>query len=191
MAKAWKQHELVVAKYFGVERGKRGGDFGQELSCEVVAPLTAWSAASEAGEGLLPTDELYGGVVVECKQGYSSLPGELMRDAQKNNPNPDERTTLLSWGNFLFSWMEDRKGARAFERVWNEIICSQIDPNEVILNYYIAYTGRQVPKYLNDFYDQANLYVTKAQEDLKTRVRPLVALHAKGMRGRIIVARIP
>ena len=173
---AWKKHERTVATFFGTTRGKRGDHFGQESSCEVVAALSEWQAVTKT----TLNSSRYSGVVVECKHGYSDVPGELMRNAEKNNPDSSNRPTLLVWGPYIFSWMEDRKSVRVFEKVWNDLISSDMTALELLSQYYVEWVGRKTPKYLDDFMEQSKNYADKGY-------LPLLALHAKGLRGRIII----
>jgi len=173
---AWKKHERIVATYFGVERNKRGAHFGQESSCEVVAALPEWQAATKT----ILNGTRYSGVVVECKHGYSDMPGKLMRDAEKNNPDPSSRPTLVVWGPYVFSWMEDRKSVRVFERVWNDLINGSMLARDLLSKYYVEWVKRKTPKYLDDFMEQSKNYADK-------EYLPLLALHARGLRGRIII----
>ena len=185
----WKQHERIVARYFGVERGKRGDHFGQEKSCEVVASLDAWNKASnDASSGIPIFSRGYAGVVVECKCGYSKKPMELMRDATKRCPSG--LTPVLIWGPYMMAWMQDRSGERTFDKVWNDLIRPSLRLNQFFVKYYAESVHLKVPKYLDDFYRQSEEYVEMAESILKGNVIPLVALHAKGMQGRLILWRM-
>jgi len=186
---AWKEHERIVARYFGVERGKRGDDFGQ-VGCEVVAPLLAWRDAAKIANAVkLPRKGEYAGVIVECKQGYSKLPVTMFRDVHKNNPNKDGLITLMNWGPYLMSWMQDRDGVRVFDLAWNDLIAGRMTAVSFLRGYYMETVRRQVPKYLDDFMEQSEDYGPAGEEQLGGKVKPLVALHAKGMQGRLIVWR--
>lgn len=189
---AWKQHERIVARYFGVERGRRGDHFGQEKSCEVVAKIDEWDYASrhDIKNGTTIYNNGFAGVVVECKQGYSKKPVEIMREAHLHNPDPKKRHSIVSWGDFAMTWMTDRSGFRTFDRVWNRYIFDKFTLAQASQDVYIEWPKLQVPKYLNDFYAQAQEYVEEAEKQFNGGVFPLVALHAKGLQGRIIVWRM-
>lgn len=181
--KAWKRHERTVARYFGVERIVRGADFSQ-IGCEVVAPLSAWRAVANN----IPTSHRYEGVVVECKQGYSSKPVELFRGI--HNRNKTKSRTLMVWGEYAFSWMDDKSEPRAFDFVWNELIDGSLEVGEFIKRYHVESIHHQVPRYIEDFVAQSEEYIPVAVRILDGRIKPLVALHANGLQGRLIVWRL-
>lgn len=138
-----------------------------------------------------PSADWYGGVIVECKQGYSSKLPEMFRDIHKRNPNPKNRTTIAVWGPWAFSWMEDRTGRRVFDQVWNQLITSDDCLASTLLHkYYVEWINRKPPKYLEDYMQQAEEYVDDKNEELDVIFYPLVALHGNGMAGRIIVWRL-
>ena len=81
MGVAWKDHELITARYFGTNRRNRGQDFGVS-DVEVRASYAEWSAVSEFGAKALNPHNINGGVVVECKQGYNIRLPEYFQDIQ-------------------------------------------------------------------------------------------------------------
>jgi len=187
---SWKNHERIVARYFGVEREKRGDDFSRS-GCDVKATVKQWAKA--AGKTIfsgLCHDDGDMGVLVECKQGYSDMPAKLFKEAQANNPHPKSRTTVMFWGGYGFSWLTDRDGKRVFDDVWSQLIVDDTESSIFIRDYYAEWIGRKVPKYLIDCFEQAQGYIDtiKNREERTDFVHyiPLVALHAKGVRGRLI-----
>ena len=190
---SWKQHERIVARYFGVEREKRGDDFSRS-GCDVKALVREWAIAAGGYNltGRFPAMDNGLGVLVECKQGYSDIPAKLFKQAQNSNPDPKTRTTVMFWGTYGFSWLYDPYGNRAFDKVWNDLVCESEKSIYDFINDYAAFwIGRKVPDYLTKCFDQAQNYIdtikNRSERTDFIQYVPLVALHAKGVRGRLIV----
>jgi len=188
---SWKAHERIVARYLGVEREKRGDDFSRS-GCDVKASLHNWQKVSKI--------ELFGdvgssqgdGVLVECKQGYSDMPAKLFRQAQAANPDPKNRITVMFWGSYGFSWLYDPYGNRAFDTVWNDLVLyTGKTAHDFIDEYAATWIGRKVPDYLIKCFEQAQGYINtiknRSERTDFINYVPLVALHAKGVKGRLIV----
>jgi hypothetical protein len=192
----WKVHERVVARYFGVERQKRGDDFGVS-DCDVLAPEAKYAAARGRESVLMQAGTaLATHIVVECKRHKGLKLHEWMR---KHSQSCRGEIPILIWNEFRASWMEDRK-RRVFDEVYDDLVFGLPRPVEYLLQKYrFGYINRATPKYLTEWYEQAVDYShhfgTQYAKDNPNAnyvyALPLVAVAQKGMQGRVIVWKAP
>ncbi len=195
--KPWKVHERAIARFFGVERQKRGGDFGVS-DCDVLASQHEYADAR--GEHLVDT-QIVGTqvthIVVECKRHKELKLHEWMK--KFSDTCKDKQIPILVWNEFRASWMEHR-GQRVFDTVYNEIVSNSSQSIESFINKYrFGYVNRQTPKYLSDWYEQARAYCmdfatqyVKDNPDTNyVHVLPLVGVSQNRMHGRILVWKQP
>jgi len=181
----WKRHERSVARYFGTERNKRGNDFSVS-DCDVFVPKHIWKdkAKEECSVEELKFYAHVGGVIVECKHGYSQKPVEYMREAHRGRTSND-KIALLIWGTYGISWLQDGN-LRVFDHIWNDLIMHNIGTTSFLKKYHVAYVNRKTPDYIKNHMTQASDYCADVDTSLGIYV-PLVALHARGLVGTAMV----
>lgn len=185
--KPWKVHERVVARYFGVERQKRGNDFGVS-DCDVLASAAEYekSRGQTIPYSRMPVTH----IIVECKRHKNLGLHQWMKEFSQGCT----RIPILTWGAFRCSWMEYKK-RRVFDQVFDELIPNESMTFEYLAGTYsIGHINRPVPKYLKEWYEQALeygrafslQYVEKNPEVDYVQPLPLIAVGQKGMHGRVI-----
>jgi len=194
----WKAHERAVAEHFGTTREKRGADFSVS-DCDVLVNVEDWYEARQYRE---TSDFTH--IVVECKYNSGLKLHEWMRDFSASVPKC--KTPILFWDSpgspipeYGVCWQKD------FDHIW---LSWMTDPSYAIANFAsywtIGYIKRQVPKYLEEWWNQAHSYCLELQkppEERDTTFRasdervlrqeccayPLVSVRANKLKGRLMV----